>query len=606
MVQLSVSAEVNPGLDDIYPTMEEMSLQDYMQRVVDFNESVQSKLLGFHAARRQRMAEMGNFEPVLVTGADYSDRRWPQTHINERTQGWANEALNAAINGEDPPGQDLYPYIGEERNRRYRSDIEVLTPIGTRVRVGARADDIRRNFAPSPGYDTKFSGYSTSVGLSIEQPLLRGLGLTANLASLRMAAKQSEIAFQEFRREMMRVVSSAEMAYWELYYAQESMKLSRESVAIAETLLKDSQTRFEAGRGSQLDVLEAEAGLAIRKSRQSDAHLRCIEAMNEMASFFGGIPKNTQVGFKAVDSPRSDSVEVSFDRDSELVIGMNPDLLKAQLEKEQARVRFGYARSQRLPELNLTAGVDLAGHGLDWTRSNDDIEELRFPAWSVGLVFRVPLWGDIRKRNERWAAKLRFLEAERKESNMKTQLQVGRDTSEHRVESNYATTRSFERVVEFRENLLNTRMESQDVGRMDARSVLEAEEDLFVAKLELLQSEVECQRSLLELQLISGNLLQMRNIEMSFTFLEEQSADWANANTQNMPELVYQTADPSRLHSLGAVPQGGDPAGTPWFGFSWDKETTSENTISPGGLDDESDSKNKWIQRIIFGSHNVE
>ena len=221
-------------MESLYSKTEELSLQEYMQRVVDYNESVQGKLLGFHAARRQRMAEMGTFEPTLVTGANYADRRWPQASIEERTQGWANEALNAALNGEDPPPTDLYPYIGEERNRRYSTDIEVMTPVGTRVRIGARADDIKRNFAPSPGHDTRFSGYSSSIGISVEQPLLRGLGFTANLASLRMAARQSEIAFQDFRRELMKVVSAAEMAYWELFYAQEELKLTKDSQFAAE------------------------------------------------------------------------------------------------------------------------------------------------------------------------------------------------------------------------------------------------------------------------------------------------------------------------------------------------------------------------------------
>lgn len=604
-VQPSASAEVSLSMEDIYPTMEEMSLEDYMQRVVDFNETVQSKLLGFHAARRQRMAEMGPFEPTLVTGGTYADRRWPQANIGERTQGWVDAALNAALNGQDPPPEDLYPYIGEERNRRYSSDVEILSPIGTRVRIGARADDIRRNFAPSPSHDSKQSGYSTSIGISVEQPLLQGLGFASNLASLRLAARQSEIAFQEYRRELMKVVSAAEMAYWELYYAQEEYVLSKESVTLAETLLSDSRASFDAGRGSKLDVLEAEAGLAIRRSRQSDAYLKRIEAMNQMASFFGGVPRSSAKGCVAIDSPISKPVDLFFDVGIERALVMNPDLLRARLLKEQEKIRYGFAKNQRLPELNLTAGVDLAGHGLDWDMSNQDIEDLSFPAWSAGLVLRVPLWGDVRKRNEMWAAKLRFLEAERTESSLITQLRVGRDTSEKRVDANYMTARSLEQVVEFRDNLLDTRMQSRDVGRMDARSVLEAEQELFVARLEQLQSEVECQRALLELQLISGNLLQMRNIEVTFTFLEEQSHEWARISAQDGIGLDYMVADPARIQSLEAVPFGGDPAGAPWLGIGWGRKSTSESTYSEEGID-EIDAKNLWIRRLIFGRHNVD
>ncbi len=566
-----------PGdIESAYPSMEELTLETYMQRVVDFNQAVQSKLLAFHAARRQRMAEMGTFEPSLVTGANYSDRRWPQTDIDERNQGFATAAIQAIINEEDPPPNDLYPYIGEERNRRYSTDIEMLTPIGTRVRVGARADDIRRNFAPAPGYDSLFSGYSTSIGITVEQPLLRGLGFASNLASLRLAAHESEIAFQAYRRQLMQVISAAEMAYWRLYYAQQEYALSKESVALAETLLRDSEASFEAGRGAELDVLEAKAGLAIRKSRQSDARLKCIEAINELASFFGGVPKTSGTGYIAVQSPESEPVDLAFGQGMELAMAMNPDLQRAKLEKEQARVRFEYAKNQRLPELNLTTGVDFAGQGVDWSGSNADIEDLSFPGWSVGLVFRVPMWGDVRKRNELWAAKLRYREAERNELDLMTQLKVGSDTAEHRLDANYTTAQSLEEVVDFRDNLLQTRMQSRDVGRMDTRSVLEAEQELFVARLEQLQSEVECQRASLELQLISGTLLQMRDLDITFEYLEGAISEWSGDDPRKMPDMIYRPADISRLPNLEPVDFGGDPARAPWMGLSWGNHRGSE------------------------------
>ena len=590
LAQSCLCAAVEDPLASMYPVMEDLALEHYMQRVVNYNQSVQGRLLGFHAARRQRMAEMGTFEPALVTGASYADRRWPQTDIGDRNQGFASAAIMAAINGDDPPPQDLYPYIGEERNRRYSTDIEMLTPVGTRVRIGARADDIRRNFSPSPGYDSLFSGYSSSIGISLEQPLMRGFGYAANLASLRLAAQQSEIAFQEYRRELMRVISAAEMAYWNLYYAQEEYTLSGESVALAETLLKDSEASFKAGRGAELDVLEARAGLAIRKSRQSDARMKCIEAINELASYFGGVPQFNRTGYVAIDSPESDAVKLESRRGMELAMQMNPDLQRARLEKEQAKIRFDYAKNQRLPELTLTSGVDFAGQGLDWSGSNADIEELSFPGLSVGVVLRLPMWGDVRKRNELQAARLRYQAAERDESNLATQLRVGSDTSAHRLQANYMTAQSLMAVVEFRENLLRTRMQSRDVGRMDARSVLEAEQELFIARLEQLQSEVEWQRASLEMQLISGTLLQLRDLEITFEYLAEAYAAWAEKDQDDLPQLQYRPANSARLATAEAIDFGGDPVGAPWMGLSWGNHHGGEwNPVIKKGASDDSE-----------------
>ena len=71
----------------LYPTCERLSLKEYMQRVVEYNESVQGRLLGFHAARHLRMAELGTFEPALVASGEYVDSQRDLTTQLEATLG---------------------------------------------------------------------------------------------------------------------------------------------------------------------------------------------------------------------------------------------------------------------------------------------------------------------------------------------------------------------------------------------------------------------------------------------------------------------------------------------------------------------------------------
>lgn len=595
-MEVATGAEEGPSLEEArYPTQDRISLQEYMQRVVDYNESVQGRLLGFHAARRQRIAEMGSFEPAFIASGEYVDRRSPNNFQIERSLGLGADPT-------DPDDDYEYPSVFEERNRRYNSSIEVLTPLGTRFRVGATGGDLLNN-VPRPQEFLGEREYETAMTATIEQPLLKGMGFATNLASLRLAARESESAFQEYRRELMQTVAEAELAYWDLYYAQEELVLSRESVDLARTLLNDSTASFDAGRGSKLDVLEAEAGLALRLSREREAYQQSVEAMNRFASFFGGVPKEHGAGYVAVDAPVSREVEMSFDSGIRTAMAMNPDLLRAQIRKEQEMIRIGYAKNQRLPELNLTAGFTSSGLGFDWTTSFEDVKGLGFPAWTVGVVFRVPIWGDIRGRNEVLAAKIRLRQAERIEGNLKTQLRVGRDTSEQRVISNYTTARSLERVVEFRTNLLTTRMQSRDIGRMDTRSVLEAEQELFVARLEQLQSEIQYQRALLELQMITGSLLQLRNLEMSFDELEYSTRRWMDGGTKTIG-LNYQMARFDRLPAELPMEFTGDPVSTPWFGVNWGEwETKLEYTPEEQEINQPTDHENPdFYRRFSAGS----
>ena len=80
----------------------------------------------------------------------------------------------------------------------------------------------------------------------------------------------------------MLIISTAEASYWNLYLTQEQVRFFEDSVRLASTLVVDSQTRFEAGRASELEVLEAQAGLALRQSKLFEARQRYHETAAQL------------------------------------------------------------------------------------------------------------------------------------------------------------------------------------------------------------------------------------------------------------------------------------------------------------------------------------
>lgn len=494
------------------------TLVEYMQRVVEYNEAVQARVLGFHAARSQQRAEGGPFEPAWVTTGEYVDRNQPNTVQQER---------NLRTGG-----------VFKERNQNYSSAIELQTPLGTRLRLGGTAGQLINNIQRTVFLDLD-AEYQTSVGLTVEQPLLKGAGTGAMLASLRLAARSSEVAFQEYRRELMEVIAGAELTYWQLYFAQQEVRLAAESVALAETLVRDSRASLEAGRGSRLDVLEAEAGRALRQSRQTLSRQRLVEAVNRMQAFVGGAAGGAGAGWVAAQAPGLPPVAVAAEPGRRAMDAMSPELLRARAQVGQERVRLGYARVQRRPQLDLKASVGASGLGVDWDTAWKDVEKQEFPSWTVGLELNLPLFGGVRGRNEYTAARLRLLQAQRMEREVATQLRTGLDSALQRVDATYRAAQSYEAIVDFRASLLQTRLQGREVGRLDSRSVLEAEQELFAARLEQLQSAIEYQRALLQLQVTSGTLLQPRGLETGFKEFEQKTARWLADAEARLPELPY-------------------------------------------------------------------
>ena len=234
------------------------------------NESLQVKLLEAEIARRQYKAEKGIFEPAVVGSFE---------HVENERENTAEQAaaLASAFFGNRP--REFW-----EDNDLYNGGLEFLSPVGSRFRVGynmRRLHNSVNDFLPN-------SEYVTTVGVTVTQPLLKNFGTAATMARIRLAALNSDMAYQDYRRQLMLTVSRAEAAYWDLYFSQEQDRISQESVALAESIYKDNKSRLEVGKSSELEVLQAEAGVSLRRSRRSDAGQRLAEAANQLSTLFSG------------------------------------------------------------------------------------------------------------------------------------------------------------------------------------------------------------------------------------------------------------------------------------------------------------------------------
>ncbi len=250
----------------------DLKLSDYLQLVLAHNEAVQAQMLETEATRRKGQGEDGIFEPNLALSA-----------LRER-----NKRIN---NNEQQSASGGLPLFSEV-NDIYDTGLEQLIPTGGKIRLGYTLSDLSNNltnqfsFANLGGLTnlSQQRQYHTFIGVTFTQPLLKNAGTEVTLAGIRLAAMDSEIAFQQYRRQLMLALSQAEAAYWNLYFAQEQLRFFDESVALASSVLADSQERLKAGRAAELDVLESQSGLALRKTKENESRQNFFVAVSRVLS----------------------------------------------------------------------------------------------------------------------------------------------------------------------------------------------------------------------------------------------------------------------------------------------------------------------------------
>src|ERR1700679_1379527 len=247
----------------------DLTLSDYIHKVFAHNESAQAQMLETEVSRQKERAETGIFEPVLQASVT--------REANARTNTFEEQA---AENGES---------FFSEQNTIYNGGVQQLIPLGGTIQLGANMSMLDNDINPDASILSTtnvlfFKQYQTFVGGTLPQPLFKNFGLGPTLASIRLAALDSDIAFQEYRKQLMLVISRAETAYWNLYFAQEQLRFYDNSVAVAQNVLDDNRQKLNAGQGSELDVMEARSGLALRQTKRNEAWQSYLDAMGMMRS----------------------------------------------------------------------------------------------------------------------------------------------------------------------------------------------------------------------------------------------------------------------------------------------------------------------------------
>jgi outer membrane protein TolC len=472
-------------------------------------------MLETESSRLKWRAERGIFEPQL----DSSITR----EANRRTNNILQEASQA--------GNMLF----DERNTIVDSGIDSLIPSGGKIRVGYTESDLVNNVNPFGNIITTGSAfytrqYQTFAGVSLTQPLLKNGGFTPTLVSMRVAALDSDIAFEQYRRQLMLTVSRAETAYWNFYFTQEQLRFFDDSVSVAQRVLEDSREKLKAGQGSELDVMQAQSDLALGQTKRNESQQDYYDAAQTMKTLAGTWPApnlagpTTEPRVHAADVPPQTNALISYTEGFSMATQLNPDYRIQQQKIKQEKLRLGYAKNQLLPELDLKTAYGFNGLGVTPGDSWAMAQTGNFPSWSVDLELIVPLGGNIKARNLLKAERVNLTEAYMNLHGVLSEIGNNLFIAIQKAQTCSNSIQSYQMVVHYNEELIKTELERLKAGTIGGHKVLEAEADLLEARQELAKALVQYRRTLTEVELADGSLLKSRNLETTRDELRRRAA----------------------------------------------------------------------------------
>lgn len=461
---------------------EPLELETALQRALANN-------LGLYA---ERLATANTAEGVAIEEAAFDWELFAETEFTERQAAAASSALDSAA-------------VPESEGRQLRTGAGRTFSPGTSVQLDTGIDRRASNNNAARNPD-----YSSDVGITLRQPLLRGAGRGINLAPLARAMASLEGSLFGLRGRVLAVLADTELAYLELVRARASRELILSSIEQATVLLEENRERERLGLVTPLEVLQAETILTQRQEDLIRAERRIADAIDVLANLMGteALTNGDALDFAVSGLPEALPALPSMDTAVRLALrnDTTASLQERMIEMEQID-RLLAADAVR-PELNFVGGLRYSG------RDSEGLESFRGAAerqdgydWRAGLEVRLP-WGSR-------AARARLRQAER--SLLTAEIELVRLKQEKAL----ATRRAWRAVEEGRQRIevarkalrLSEASFEQERARFQSgatayRNVLEAQQDLDEARANELEVRADALQALVRLSRIDGTLLQ--------------------------------------------------------------------------------------------------
>lgn len=271
-----------------------------------------------------------------------------------------------------------------------------------------------------------------TLTLSYVQPLRRGAWSRYATSQQREAEMLFHRAVEGQRQSRQDIAYAVHVAYWDLVSAIEQRGVAESAVDLAENQLEQEQREFDAGVGTQIDVVQARVEVATRSEALLRTQNAVVQRMDDLRALLFVSQDDRLWEMELVPTtglPEEASAEGVPDWTTALLtaLEMRSELRQRRIDVDVARERHQRATSERLYGLDLTLEVSSAAVDASGGEALEESLGLDYPRYAAVLSYNMPIGNRTAANAERAAeAEVRRaqLEYEREELNVTTSVRT--------------------------------------------------------------------------------------------------------------------------------------------------------------------------------------
>jgi outer membrane protein TolC len=416
----------------------------------------------------------------------------------------------------------------------YSAEISQLIPTGGSFSIvleGYKNDTNRR-------FQTINPRFGNTLTFNFTQPLLKNFGFQTSRREIIIAANNRDISENTFKKILQDTIYNVEQAYWNLVYSIENLKVRQQSLKLAQDLLERNRRAVEVGSLAPIEILNAQADVAIREADILEAEAMVKNNEDLLKTIINLAAEEEGVDLVKItpkDKPAYEKTEANLDEALLKALENRPDLNATRIDLKNKEFDLSYTRNQLLPDLSLQASYWSPGITGDQIlyENNDalrgavigtvagtpkdalkDAFNFKYQNWSIGLTLSIPI-NSIISRTAYAQARVNLDQAMLRLKSQEQQIFLEITTAVRAVHTNFKRAQAYKVARELAERKLEAEEEKLRVGLSTNYFVLQYQRDLATAQTQELKAIIDYNLSLALLNKASGVSLKNKNIEIS-------------------------------------------------------------------------------------------
>jgi len=400
------------------------------------------------------------------------------------------------------------------------------------------------------------------------QHLLQGFGFAPNVRFIRIAKNNRELSDVAFRLQIITTVDQIENMYWDLVYAYENLRVKQESLAFSEKTLSDTKKQVEIGSLAPIEAVRAQSTVASDQQALTIAKTNLqLEQLLMKNALSRTLHDPTLAGAEVIPTstmelPQSEQLQPTEDLVNE-ALRHRAELVEQRIQLNSQEISNKAVRSALLPTLDLFAYYGGAGLGgtqnpanlcansnqSDCAISNPNPElgqspiaptvgygstlnqlvNSTSPDKGVGLQLNIPLRNRAAQAVQ-IRSELEYRQLQMALQQIENRISIEVRSAQFGVEQNRASVDSAQAAVEYAKQSLDAEQKKYQFGTSTTTAVLQNRSALATAESTLLSAMAAYEKSRLELDRSTGQLLDHASISID---------DAARGQVTHLPNIPY-------------------------------------------------------------------